>query len=244
MPETSLNEKIDTENKCDLHPSEFLPCCVCDEHKEYRKQNEIRRKEKEKQMIESRFESIGLGDRYKKCSFENYKASCECASEIMLMCLRYAETFRERRRDGDCLALLGNLGTGKNHLAAAICRVVHSAGYTVVHTTTMRMIRYVRRAYQSSDISEQDQIDSLVVPDLLVLDEIGVNRGTDDELVLLSDVICSRIENYKPVILVSNLSLTDLAKYVGDRVIDRLYDGNSNVLCFTWESYRRRDRQE
>ena len=74
-------------------------------------------------------------------------------------------------------------------------------------------------------------------PDLLILDEIGVQIGSEHEKLLLFDVLNGRYQQCRPTILISNLSGSDLEAYLGQRVMDR-YRECGAVLAFDWNSYR------
>ena len=43
----------------------------------------------------------------------------------------------------------------------------------------------------------------------------------------------------RPTILISNLTEEELGKYIGDRIIDRMKEGQGAVIKFDWESYRK-----
>jgi len=76
--------------------------------------------------------------------------------------------------------------------------------------------------------------------DLLVIDEVGVQFGTDTERMILYEVLDLRYEAMLPVILTSNIrNMKTLEKLLGERIIDRLFEGESRILFFDWESYRR-----
>jgi len=74
--------------------------------------------------------------------------------------------------------------------------------------------------------------------DLLVLDEVGVQFGTETENLVLFRILNRRYEDMKPTILVSNVEIGKLTEFVGERVIDRLCEGGGGILEFTWESAR------
>lgn len=91
---------------------------------------------------------------------------------------------------------------------------------------------------RDSDTSESEIIKRLAFPHLLIIDEIGVQYGSDAEKNILFDIINERYESLRPTILISNLNLPKLAEYAGDRVIDRMKEGGGKVLIFDWKSHR------
>lgn len=57
---------------------------------------------------------------------------------------------------------------------------------------------------------------------LLVLDEIGVQKGSDAERRILFSVMDRRLTNKKPTILLTNLPPEALLALLGDRLMDRV----------------------
>ncbi len=76
--------------------------------------------------------------------------------------------------------------------------------------------------------------------DLLVIDEVGIQFGTDTERMILYEILDLRYEAMLPVILTTNITdLKSLEKLLGERIIDRLFEGESKIVVFEWESHRR-----
>lgn len=235
LPEISLIE-VPTGEQCNLHRLELEngDCPECKRQRELFTGQEQRRRARE---LEETLGSIRLGARYRECTFENYVPTCEASWKVLNRCIRYAETFAERLKSGDCLLMLGNIGNGKNHLSAAICNYIAGQGYQPLHTSAIRIIRRIRATWATKE-DEQSVIDSFAKPDLLVIDEIGRQVGSKDEERLLFDVGNVRYENRKPTIIISNLDLAGVTSYLGEAMVDRLREGNGGICDFTWQSYR------
>ncbi len=75
--------------------------------------------------------------------------------------------------------------------------------------------------------------------DVVDVDGVGRQFGTDAEKLMLFEVINSRYEALKATIVISNLSGDALMDYLGEAAMDRLREGGRSVL-FDWTSYRRR----
>lgn len=217
---------------CEYH-REILPCPVC------KAIEEDAAKARENRAL-SAIKDIQIGKRYQGIGFDDYIPTSQNAEKIKTICSRYADTFYERLSGCDSLLMLGNPGTGKNMLAACICREVALQGFTALHTTAMKLVRKIKTSWgKGSEKDEQEMIDQFARPDLLVIDEIGGQFGSVTEKILLFEAINGRYEEMRPTILISNLSLDEVEKYLGVTLIDRFYEGKSSVLEFTWESYRR-----
>ncbi|MEK9498226.1 ATP-binding protein [Photorhabdus sp. P32] len=132
--------------------------------------------------------------------------------------------------------MCGRLGTGKTHLAVATCReIVTQNGISAFITTASRIIRAFRRSWSNdADTNEFETLRFYSELDLLIIDEIGVQYGTESERNILFEVINNRYEDLLPTILISNLPMNDLPVFLGDRVLQ-----GGVVLAFDWDSYRR-----
>ena len=222
---------------CPLHCRYTLPCEECARQAEDARLAAERVKAK---AIAAALGNINLGKRYQGKTFADFTPPCPDAEKIKTRCERYAASFGDRVQAGDSLLFLGNVGTGKNLLAAAICGRIVSDGFTAVHTTALKLVRRIRSTWGKKDEDEQSMINSFCLPDLLVIDEVGVQFGTPAEMIQLTEIINERYEQQRPTILISNLDLAGVEAYLGARVLDRFYEGFSAAFEFTWESYRRR----
>ncbi|MEX0445361.1 ATP-binding protein [Xenorhabdus sp. SGI246] len=178
--------------------------------------------------------------RFAQASFATYKPQSLIAENNLKTCQGYARTWEDRKQAGEGMILCGRQGTGKTHLAVAICREIAAGGDEAVFiTTASRIIRAFRRSWNSEgEMSEFDTLKFYSELDLLVIDEIGVQYGTESERHILFEVLNNRYEDLLPTILISNLPVTALGQFLGDRTLDRVLQGGT-VLAFDWESYRR-----
>ncbi|RDT47051.1 DNA replication protein DnaC, partial [Enterobacter roggenkampii] len=71
--------------------------------------------------------------------------------------------------------------------------------------------------------------------DLLVLDEVGIQRDSRGEKVLLNQIIDRRLAAMRPVGVLTNLNYDALVETLGARVIDRLRMDNGIWVNFDWE---------
>ena len=182
----------------------------------------------------------GVPKRFEKASFENYEQT-EANAKAKRFCQAYANKWQERKAKGGGLILCGKPGTGKNHLACAIINhVIEQYQDEALLTTALRIARKVKSSWnKNAEESEEQVMRTYIVPNLLVIDEIGVQFGSEAEKIILFEIINERYEAMKPTILISNLSQQELGAYVGERIVDRMREGGGAMIAFDWESYRK-----
>jgi DNA replication protein DnaC len=181
----------------------------------------------------------GIPDRFHERTLDNFEAKSDEQKFALSFARSYAEGFDDVLRTGRSAMFVGKPGTGKTHLAAGIGLRVMAAGRTVLFTTVMRAIRRVKDTWnRDSRETEGQAISAMVFPDLLILDEVGVQFGSDFERNMLFDVLNERYERRKPVLLLSNLPVEEVTAFLGERIVDRLREDGGKLIKFTWESHR------
>jgi DNA replication protein DnaC len=180
----------------------------------------------------------------------NYEAKNDGQKEALAFAIDYANNFDKAFETGQCVVFCGKPGTGKTHLAVGIAlNVMHYQGRTAVFTTVQRVMRRIKGTWsRSSEESENEAMSVYQDADLLILDEVGVQYGSDTEKQILFDLFNDRYERRLPTIFISNLQLKDqviggktvlgLQSYLGERVYDRIKEDGGKVVPFTWASYR------
>lgn len=175
-------------------------------------------------------------------SFENFKAETDAQRGALTVLRDYAENFDRNAQAGRGLVLSGKPGTGKSHLAGAVLQA--HIGREVLYATCMDVIRMVRETWRKdSERSERQVLAYLGGLDLLVIDEMGVQYGTEGEQTVLFDVLDRRYREVKPTILLTNQDAEGLKAYLGERIFDRIRE-TSRWVAFDWASYRPTARKE
>lgn len=188
-----------------------------------------------------------LGDaliplRFQGSTLDNYRVERIEQRQALDLCRNYVATFDKMLDEGRCMVLIGKPGTGKTHLGAAIANeLLLKTSRTAVYRTVGAVLQAIKATFdRKSERTESDILSSLVNPNLLVLDEIGVSKEnpSDFELTTLFAIINGRYENRRPTVVISNLSGQQLPGAMGERCVDRLREGGLIVVPFNWESQR------
>lgn len=215
------------------------PECQNEYEKRQREKEQLARQEHNQKMIAHEFKRSGIPPRYTTRSFDNFRAANDEQKKAWRMAKGYADTITEKMQSGAGLILAGKPGTGKTHLACAVANQFVTTGCNVLFITVSAMLRRIRETYRKdSNKTEQQAIDELRNIDLLIIDEIGVQKGSESEEHLLFEVINERYNYFKPTILISNLNAKDIKQFIGERALDRMREGGGKFIAFEWESYR------
>jgi DNA replication protein DnaC len=199
-----------------------------------------RARESKDYLIRNNLAKSAVPPRFESRTFDNYVATDDGSRTALATCRDYAVDFPERLQAGSSLVLCGNAGTGKTHLACSIANhVIRQHALSAVYMTVGRAFRSVKDTYRrDSGRTEQEVLSHFAAPELLILDEIGVQYGSDTEKNILFEIVNERYEALKPTILISNLAMPALTEYAGERVIDRMKENGGRVVVFDWKSRR------
>lgn len=167
-------------------------------------------------------------------TFEVRSESHRVAKDIVL---DYMGNMDANLAKGRCLIFTGNVGVGKTHLACSIANQAVRTGHTVFFASVSKLIRLVRASWGTRE--EQAVIDNLIALDLLIIDEVGIQSGTENERNILFDVINGRYENMKSTLIITNLDRTQLPGYLGERIVDRLRENGGVLIPISGNSCRK-----
>lgn len=219
------------------------PDCVAEFQSAERQAEADRLAKQAKDRLEFQLQQACIPARFIGRTFDNFNAATPAQESALSVVRSYAEQFDDHYRKGTGLILSGLPGTGKSHLAGAVLQALLPK-YVGLYVTCLGVIRMVRATWRKdSEQSESDVLQTLVDVPLLVIDEIGVQYGTEGEQTLLFEMLDARYRAMQPSILLTNQDKTGLKTFVGDRTFDRLVE-TSRWVAFDWESYRPTARKE
>lgn len=217
------------------------PACIEAQHRQQREQEQASARQVRQLTWVRRLGRAGIPERFQSRSLDNFEATTPAQRRALAFAREYVEGFEAVRASGRGAIFVGRPGTGKTHLAAAIGMALLHKGHSVLFATVMRALRLVKDSWAAgATMTESQAVALLTGPDLLILDEVGVQFGSDFERQMLFDVLNERYERRRPTLLLSNLPLAEAVEYLGARVLDRLREDGGKHVVFDWESYRAR----
>jgi DNA replication protein DnaC len=138
---------------------------------------------------------------------------------------------------------LGPPGTGKSHLVQAIGYQAIKAGFRVRYRSIFDVVRDFLG--DEAFIGQDKVLAKYLMPDLLIIDDMGIKHLPKRSGEYLFEIIMRRYET-KSTIMTSNRPLEDWGKLIGDvpsatAILDRFLH-HAEIITITGRSYRLKDR--
>lgn len=202
------------------------------------------RKELLRQLAKKELASVSASD---KCSFDNFNINYypqpidpalgvspqKRMNDIFEYCKCYAEDFDT---ESESLYMHGATGLGKTHLSLAIANVVAENGYRVIYDTAQNILSSLEKekfSYAGSNEREKEILDC----DLLIIDDLGSEFSTQFTVAAIYNIVNTRINRSKPVIISTNLTESELEAKYTQRITSRII-GNYVSLLFLGKDIR------
>nr|DAP36898.1 MAG TPA: Replicative helicase [Caudoviricetes sp.] len=128
-------------------------------------------------------------------------------SKIIEIAHKYLDNFNVMRSQGTGLLLYGNVGCGKSFAAACIANALIDRGTPCMMTNFSRIINQLQESFDG----RQKYIDNLSRFDLLVIDDMAVERNSEYVWENIMNIVDSRYRSGLPLIVTTNLTIGELA---------------------------------
>lgn len=203
--------------------------CKCREE-EAQRQKELEAKRKEIERIASLKKNSLMDKKFETSTFTDIVVTPENQKQIKLA-RRYVDKFSELYEKNQGLLFYGDVGTGKTHIACCIGNALMEKLVSVFATSFVKILQK-SKGFKSTD-DEDAYIAKMNSARLLILDDLGAERGTDYALEIVYNIIDTRYRSGKPMIVTTNLTMNEMQEE-NDIRLHRIYDRIFEV-CFPVE---------
>lgn len=194
--------------------------CLCDRTEHERQKKRAKQMEHEQEV--SRLRARCFTDKYmNNWTFENDNGLNSKMKNIKA----YVSNWETNDKENCGLLLWGGVGTGKSYMAGCIANALLEQEVLVQMTNFATILNDLNSHYADRN----EYIQSLCRNRLLIIDDLGMERGTDYGLEQVYNVIDARYRSNKPLIITTNLTLNEMQNETNiarKRIYDRVL-----VMC-------------
>lgn len=197
--------------------------CVCRCQREEKEARDQRmRYEEERRQIDSLKQLSLLDAKSREVCFRTYEVKQE-NQRVFGIAKRYVENFDKMYAQSQGMLFWGDVGTGKSYTAAAIANELMERMNPVIMTSFVKLLQDM----QGFDVDDGSYMNRLNRAKLLIIDDLGAERGTDYALEKVYDIIDSRYRSGKPAIFTTNLTMQQMKECTDiryNRIYDRIFE--------------------
>lgn len=165
----------------------------------------------------------------------------EFMKRVLAKCRGYAANFSPQSRS---MIFSGATGLGKTHLSLAIAREVIERGFGVVYVSVPDILSRIdaeKYSYRSED--KYATRSALADCDLLILDDLGTEYRSRQNIAEIYNIINTRIMYSRPLIISTNLNPKDMLSEYDQRLVSRIF-GTFDRIEFIGSDVRVLKRRE
>lgn len=213
--------------------------CPCQCEQERRQREDAKREAQRHAQAVEELKRRGFTDAAMRLwTFANDNGQCPQMKHARF----FVEHWERMQAENIGYLLWGSVGTGKSYFAGCIANALMEREISVRMTNFAAVLNDLAASHEGRN----DYIARLCRAELLIVDDFGMERGTEYGLEQVYNVVDSRYRSGRPLIVTTNLPLNDL-QHPQDTAHARIYD-RLLVMCapirFTGENFRRLTAQD
>lgn len=222
-------------------PEEFLKmgmpeivgcCCACQTATEKREKAEHQLAD----IISRNKELANIPEHYRSTEIGTVESA-----DVRKIGMNYIRNFEKMGRTG--LLLYGDVGTGKTYLAACVYSAYSDSLKKFPRSTICMEVNHFTLIPR---FSKAFAIHGITAPDLLIIDDLGAERGTEFALERVHSLVDTRISSNKPMIVTTNIDINDMGNCTDlkkKRTFDRILPATF-AFAMKGISYRMKQAQK
>ena len=212
---TTCNEPVQSRRENIITGNTFLVArnCLCARNRIAENERIMKARKEEQAFKDRQKDCFGKFLSLYNCTFE----SSSCDSETFDYAKRLANDFDKYKDTSAGVLFWGKFRTSKTYMACAVANHIMKQGYTAKLIKLSDTIKDVFK-----EIDKNSFLDRLQEYNLLIIDDLGVEKKTEYNLEIIYKIIDDRLTHKKPMIITTNLTLDEI-KHPESRELARIY---------------------
>lgn len=156
------------------------------------------------------------------------------AKKIKQTMLKYCKNYDSI---SDQLLFTGSPGVGKTFMSNCIVNNLIQKGYGIIYVTAAHLVSSIQDQLFRDGKTSTQVFEPLLLCDLLIIDDLGAEFSSEYSQKQLYEVIDSRLNAEKKMIISTNLTVSKIRKIYDERLSSRI-QGNFKTIPFYGEDIR------
>lgn len=182
-------------------------------------------------IAEEKLKASGVSEEFRKKTFDNfnYERSIE-VMEAFMKAKSYSKNFEKIRvtRENSVM-FIGQVGSGKTHLAIAISNVLLEKGIGVIYMPYRDSITNLKQSITDSE-NFQREISKYKNAQVLLIDDLFKGAITKSDINIMYEIVNYRYFKSLPIITTSEKTIDDLIE-IDEAVGSRLYEMSKDYVA-------------
>lgn len=182
-------------------------------------------------IAEEKLKASGVSEEFRKKTFENfnYEKSIE-TMEAFMKAKSYSKNFEEIRvTRKNSMMFLGQVGSGKTHLAIAISNLLLDKGIGVIYMPYRDSITNLKQSILDEE-NYQREISKYKNSQVLLIDDLFKGRITESDVNIMYEIVNYRYFKNLPILTTSEKTVDDLIE-IDEAIGSRLYEMSKNYVA-------------
>lgn len=181
-------------------------------------------------IAEDKLKASGVSEEFRNMRFENfnYESSLE-TMEAYATAKSYSKSFGEIRvaRQNSTI-LMGQVGSGKTHLAMAISNTLLDNSVGVIYMPYRSIITKIKQSITDEE-NYQREINKYKEAQVLFIDDLFKGRITEADINVMFEIVDYRYFKKLPVVVTTEKTIDDLLE-IDEAIGSRLYEMSKNHM--------------
>ena len=182
-------------------------------------------------IAEEKLKASGVSEEFRNKTFNNfnYEKNLE-VMEAFMKAKSYSKNFdniKETRKNS--MMFLGQVGSGKTHLAMAISNSLLDKGIGVIYMPYRDSITNLKQSIRDAE-NYQREINIYKNSQTLIIDDLFKGKITESDTNIMYEIINYRYFKNLPIIVTSEKTVDDLIE-IDEAIGSRLYEMSKNYIA-------------